>query len=478
VSLRFRTPRAPPWLAAVPRTRAVPLLLALLPIAVYLPSLGASFQFDDWSVIVGDARVASLAAWWAAMPGIRPLLKATYALNHELGSGPAGFRAVNLLLHGLNTLLLFALLRRVLRAGRLATQAEATFVAAVAALVFALHPVQTESVTYVSGRSNLLAAAFALASLLAWRARAATPRGRLAYGASLLLLAGAVASKESAAVTPLAMLLVAQVERPRETWRHLLAVLPAFATVALLLAAGLLFTRYDALLATSLGTRGPFGNLALQIDGVWYLLGQLWRWDRLNADPLLLPSGGAEWFVHALVLKALLVTGLASLSRQRVLALALLWFFTWLLPTNSFVARLDPVNDRQLYLAIVGPALLLASALLVLRRRFGTSPAPVVSVLAVLLALGTANRNRVYADEVRFWSDVTAKTPANARAHNNLGMAHATACEPLAAEVAFERAASLSRDPRAAINLALLQRGELPGVPANCVVDVTVAPGP
>ena len=72
--------------------QALSLPLALLAAAialVYLPSLGASFQFDDWNVIVRDPRVQSLAAWLASMPGTRPLLKLSFALNHELGDGAA-----------------------------------------------------------------------------------------------------------------------------------------------------------------------------------------------------------------------------------------------------------------------------------------------------------------------------------------------------------------------------------------------------
>ena len=455
----------------------LPLLLSLATVAVYLPTLGAPFQFDDWSVIVGDPRVASLAAWWESMPGIRPLLKLSYALNHAAGSGPAGFRLVNILLHAGNVVLLHELLRRVLREGRLADDVDARTAAAIVAVIFALHPVQTECVTYVSGRSTLLATGFALAALLVARQRSpgGDPwRGRFL---ALPLLAAALAAKETAAVTPLAMLLLAQVERPRALRANLLAVLPCVLLVTLLLGVGLSATRYDELLALSLATRGPLANLALQIDAVWYLLGQLLRWDHLNVDPVLPAYPAAQWFLHALVLKGLLVTGLASLRRQRLLALALLWMFVWLLPTNSFIARLDAVNDRQLYLAIAGPALLLAMVLLWLRRAWPRAANGCVVALAAALLSGTALRNRVYADEVTLWRDVTAKSPTKARAWNNLGMAEAIACHPDAARAAFKRVRDLApRDTRAEINLALLERGELPGVPADCVVAATTPP--
>ena len=72
-------------------------LLAAVVIVVWWPALGASFQFDDWNVIVRDPRVQSPAAWLDSMPGIRPLLKLSFALNHALDAGPAAFRAFNLL---------------------------------------------------------------------------------------------------------------------------------------------------------------------------------------------------------------------------------------------------------------------------------------------------------------------------------------------------------------------------------------------
>ena len=199
-------------IAAATRLRAwLPLLPALVVLAAWLPSLGASFQFDDYVVIVDDSHVQSLAAWWRSMPGIRPLLKLSYALNHVAGAGAAGYRAVNILLHALNAALVFVLLRRLARRLRVADEAGAAFLAATAALVFALHPVQTESVTYVSGRSNVLMASFVLLGLLAFTgSSAAAPLRRriLTQLAVVGCFALAMAAKETAVVAPLALLLL------------------------------------------------------------------------------------------------------------------------------------------------------------------------------------------------------------------------------------------------------------------------------
>src|SRR5688572_1298014 len=138
-----------------------PALPALVVALVWWPALPASFQFDDWNVIVNNSRVHSLAAWWQSMPGIRPLLKLTYALNASLALEPFGFRLINVCIHALNASLVWWLLReRGMRSGLL--PADAQRAALLSALVFALHPVQTEAVTYISGRSSSLAACFCL----------------------------------------------------------------------------------------------------------------------------------------------------------------------------------------------------------------------------------------------------------------------------------------------------------------------------
>jgi hypothetical protein len=463
---------------AATRLRAwLPLLPALLVLAVWLPSLGASFQFDDYAVIVDDPRVQSLAAWWQSMPGIRPLLKLSYALCHAAGLGVMGFRAANILLHALNASLVFVLLRRLARRFRVADDAGAAFMAAAAALVFALHPAQTESVTYLSGRSNVLMASFVLLALLAFTGRrvtASVTRRGLAQLATVTGIVLAMATKETAVVAPLALLLVERCEHGKR-WRDALAAaVPSLTVVLLLAVTGLLLLPYGELLTFSLGLRDPWSNLLTQARGIGWLAGQVLRVDQLNADPQLAPVTGWEPSVlfTGIALLAVLTLGLASLRRRPGLAFGILWCLLWLAPTNSLIARLDVANDRQLYLPLIGLGWLLGLALLrvpaLLHDTALLSRTVLLGAMGLALAAGTIARNTVYQTEVTFWQDVVAKSPYNARAANNLGMAHAFACEPLAARSAFERATSIAPDdPLPQMNLALLERGELPGLPAS-----------
>lgn len=452
-----------PARGAEPAGRAAPLVVLAAVGLAYANAFAGAFQFDDWNVIVGDARVQSLAAWWQSMPGIRPLLKLTYAVNHASGLGVAGFHAVNVALHAANALLVLALLRRLaLRHG--AEGATAGLAALAGALLFAVHPVQTEAVTYLSGRSTALAATFALASLLAWVTGREEGRPWLAAVVSPLLLAAGLASKEYVAVLPLALVLWRATDPRREpgfagalhaTGPHWLVLLGGLAVFAA-------SDTYRRLVETSLEARGIGENLLLQAQAVVYLAGQLVRIDRLNADPLLAaPVFGITAALSVAAVAAGVIGGFALLRTRPAAAFGVLWFFLWLAPTNSLLPRLDLVNDRQLYLALMGPAWLVAWTIATLPHRRAAAVALAAALAGLVLA--TAGRNAVYADEVAFWEDVARKSPGNARALNNLGYAYAQAGRRDDAEAAFVRALAVSpQDWRAASNLRLLREGALP----------------
>jgi hypothetical protein len=448
-------------------------LVVLLASLAYANALQASFQFDDWDVIVRDPRVQNVTAWWSSMPGMRPLLKLSYALNHESGAGVTGFHAVNVLVHAGNGLLIFFLVRRF--AGQLGEPAaKAGWLALATALIFVLHPVQTEAVTYASGRSTSLSALFALASIAVWvRGREPAPRAVLLFLISPLLMLAAIATKETMVIVPAVLLLweAADPSRPFEPRAVLRRVGVHWLLLAGALLAVLSLPVYRDLLASSLAIRSPGGNLLAQLQGVRYLAGQLLNIDSMNADPAL-PAVAELDPAGSLTLVAIVVAcglALTNLRRYPLPAFAVLWFLLWLAPTNSLLARLDLVNDRQLYVALAGPALLLAAAI---RRLAAREPrlAFVAFVMVLSLAgLATHLRNDVYRDEVTFWRDVVGQSPHNARAYNNLGIALAGQCDVRRAEEAWQRALAIDAGyTRAAVNLRLLGEGVLPAGIGPC----------
>ncbi len=202
---------------------------------------------------------------------------------------------------------------------------------------------------------------------------------------------------------PVALLLIEATDpRRRLGLRAALAALaPQGAVLLVGAAAALASPTYRALLATSLDARSLLTNLRTQADAVVYLGGQLVRLDRLNADPLL--AVRQAWTpglaLEATALIALVAAGFACLRTRPGLAFGVLWFFLWLAPTNSLLPRLDVANDRQLYLASVGPAWLLVTSAARFFARRGVMLAAVLG-LGLVLGVATGRRNAVYASEI------------------------------------------------------------------------------
>jgi tetratricopeptide (TPR) repeat protein len=435
------------------------LLLAGAVAVVYLNSFRGVFQFDDYNVIVDNGGVHSWGAYLAGLPrGIRPLLKFTYTLNWTSGLGLFGFHLVNVGLHAANAVMLFLL------ASRIGGPSVSRFAALLPALLFAVHPVQTEAVTYISGRSVSLMAFFYLGSLLTYL-RGRERRSRLLlHVASPILFLLAAASKEVALTLPFALVLCDAVRREGTGWKETLRAqavhwgLLAALAVLLLAHAG-----YGRLLEACFGIRGAAANLLTQVHGIGYLLSRLVMPHALNIDPGLpvFPEGSPVLFPEAILLAALLAAGALGLKKRSLAGFGLLWFFLHLVPTNSFIPRLDVANERQLYLASWGLFLAVAVGTDHLREKLGARRVTAVGA-ALVFALGglTVCRNTVYRSEVALWEDSVRKSPVRARGWNNLGYAYQQAGRFRDAEAAYLRA--LRIDPGYALpqgNLRGLKEG-------------------
>lgn len=435
------------------------LLLAGAVAVVYLNSFRGVFQFDDYNVIVDNGGVHTWGAFLAGLPrGIRPLLKFTYTLNWTSGLGLFGFHLVNVTLHGVNAVLLFLL------ASRIGGPSVSRFAALLPALLFAAHPVQTEAVTCISGRSVSLMAFFYLGSLLVYlRGRAGGSRLRLHVASPILFLL-AVASKEVALTLPFALVLCEAARRERTGWKEALRAQAVhwglFAALAVLFLA---HVGYGRLLEACFDIRGAAANLLTQVHGIGYLLSRLVMPHALNIDPdLPVFSGWAPVLLpEALLLAALLAAGIHGLKKRSPAGFGILWFFLHLAPTNSFIPRLDVANERQLYLASWGLFLAVAAGADLLREKRGARRVTAVAaVLVIALGALTVSRNTVYRSEVALWEDTVGKSPGKARPWNNLGYAYDQAGRFRDAEAAYLRA--LRIDPGYA-----LARGNLKALKAR-----------
>lgn len=376
-------------------------IVALVAAAAFLPSFAGVFQFDDYNVIVNYPTVHSWQALFErAAGGVRPLLKASYALNWTLGGG---FHALNIALHAANAVLLFQIGKSLFKNPGASL---------VAALLFALHPAQTEAVTYVSGRSSSLMALFYLGALLAYL------RGAH-WAVSLLLFILALATRETAVTLPAALLLceLCRTERPR--WKEIARRQAPHWMLFVACGAFLLTNRrYFDLIAYGYSERTLADNLLTQVGGVSYLVLRLVSLQGYNIDPALPTLTG--WTLalgfQAVLLLMLFILGVGNLRARPWIAFGVLWFFLQLAPTNSLVPRLDVANDRQLYLASWG----LFIALAVQLNLSWKTAVP----LLLAFAVASVSRQLDYRSEIALWESSVREAPWNARAHNNLGYAY------------------------------------------------------
>jgi hypothetical protein len=430
----------------------------------YANAFGAAYQFDDFAAILAHPAAQDLTGWWQALPGIRPLLKLSFALTAELGGGAVAVHATNVAIHAANACLLWALWRRWLPA--LARSPERVDAAALlGALLFALHPAATEAVTYASGRSISLAAAFGLAALLAEDAARAQPSRRALAWAGPALFALALAVRETALVIPALPLLRAWAcGQPlrAELWRlRRYAGVLAAAAFAALATPG-----YHVFFGVSLATRDLAAQAMGQVLAHGYLIAHPLL-GRTNVDPdLRVPSAWSPALVACALLLAALVAAMVAARRRRPwLAFAIGWYFLWLAPANSLLPRLDLANDRHLYPALAGPALALACVLA--RRRAGGVAA---LALCVALAFATLHRNADYRSETALWQATVRDSPRKSRAWLNLGYAHRLDGDLAQAAAAYRCALMLDpANAQAAIDLDVVARGDR--APARCPPD-------
>jgi hypothetical protein len=275
--------------------------------------------------------------------------------------------------------------------------------------------------------------------------------------AALACFVCAFGAKENAWTLPFTILAV-ELARPglatRRAWR---SAAPYFLVLLVLLLAALALPGYRTLLRISLETRTAIENLITQVDGQFHLLTRPLLLLDTNLDPDL-PARTrwtAELWPPAAVLLGLMTLAAWHWRRRPWLGLGIAWYFVQLAATNSVLPRLDVANDRQLYLAITGPAWILGVLLSGLTKR-RLALALAVGIIAVL-ALATMLRNRDYTSEVSLWQATAEASPRKPRVWNNLGYAREIAGNKAGAREAYLRALALDPDyVKARINLSRL----------------------
>lgn len=414
--------------------------VALVAALCYLPSLSAGWHFDDYLQIVNNpglrvSRLSLSSLAGAALSGPnrnRPLSYLSFALDYfRAGPDPRAFHETNLVLHLGSALLAWLLLRTLFKLPRLAGALPWPRAGALlGALLFAVNPVQTQSVTYIVQRMNLLASMFSLAAMLLYVLSLAESVSRnrlrlLVWPGFALAAALGLAGKENAIAILLLVLIVDRClfeggfgQWMRKRFGLLLAVAAVGAVVSFLyLQGGGLGEGYKFRSFT------PGERLLTQPRVVlWYV--SLWLFpagSRLTLDHEIMTSTGAftPWTTLPAILVLAGLTGLALMraERYRLLALGWLWFVAGL-ALESSVLPLEMAFEHRLYLPSLG--LVMIALDLGSRLRLSRRAAAVAACIALLWFAGSYGRNRTWKDAETMWKDAVEKAPAKSRPWANL----------------------------------------------------------
>ncbi len=421
------------------QTRIFMLGLVAVTLLAYGNSFGGQYFLDDYGCVIGNETIGQL---WPAAEEIphglqrRHIGRLSLWLNYKIGGlDPFGYHVVNLLIHLSVGLLLFDLVRRTLRLPGVDARLQRSSgpLAFAIALFWLVHPLQTESVTYVIQRLESLVSFFYLGCLYC------VLRGVSARRPAWCLLAVSsfwfgVATKEIIVTAPLVLLLYDRAflagswrEVWQKRWGIYLAMAPVVIWMGLVLAGG-----------PSADGRVSAGFQLEEVTPWQYLMtqaGVILHYLKLAVLPLgqCLDYGWplVDEFADA-ALPGLLVLGLLGAcgfawSKWPRLAMLGLAFFLVLAPTSSIMPIEDRAFEHRMYLALAAiTALVVLASWYVLDRWVPWRLAPalaVVSAASLLVAL-TVSRNELYCDPIAMWQNVLETAPHNARAHCNLGSAY------------------------------------------------------
>ncbi|MGA2180625.1 MAG: tetratricopeptide repeat protein [Verrucomicrobiota bacterium] len=423
------------------------LLLAATVIA-YLPVWHAGFIWDDNVYVTDNLLLHSPRGLWqiwsvpGATPQYYPLTFTSFWVDYHLWKlNPLGYHLTNVLLQALNAILLWTVLRRLDVPG-----------AWLAAAVFAVHPVNVESVAWVTERKNLLAGFFYLSASLAclqfWLPNPATADSRTQsgpqttaaglgnwkfYWLALFLYLCALLAKTATIALPVAVLLVVWWKRGKVGWRELFPLAPFLAVG---MAMGLLTVWVEKHFVQAVGREWMYSFLERCLiagRAVWFYLGKLvWPHPLMFVYP--------QWEIHAAqplaylpVLALIAVLFILWLNRKgwaRPMLVALAYFLALLFPVlgffNVFFFRYSFVADHLQYLAGIGPLALAAAgittALDLFKKRKPFLEPVFCGTLLLVLGLLTWRQCGMYTNMETLWRDTLARNPDCWMAYNNLGI--------------------------------------------------------
>ena len=404
------------------------LLIYLLGLISYFNSFRGEFVFDDVNTIIRQENLRNLddiaKIWQISHSRFIPYL--SYALNYHFNDlDPPGYHAVNFIIHILNAFLVYFL---VLKAGKSLRQSfgQAKILAVLTAVIFAIHPIETQAVTYISQRFTLLAAFFYLTTLILYLRRTF-----ISYLLSLLTLILAMLSKENSYTLPLAILVTDLFfSGGIEVKNRFFRILPYFLISAAVFSFIYLPGYADPI--SRISSMNMLDNI--KITRTEYLLTQInvvRTYLRLLIFPVNqtidydYPISRNFWepqvFYSLGIIIFVIIIAVKQLKKRPLFAFGMAIFFITLVIESSIFPIKDVIFEHRLYLPSVG--FILAASTLMMRIKNQYHFYGIAILLLITLSYMTFKRNYIWLSEYNLWTDAVLKSPKKARVHYNLGVA-------------------------------------------------------
>jgi hypothetical protein len=414
------------------------LILILSVILTYTPVWHAGFIWDDLSMLTANPCIVGPLGlkeiWTTPAADICPFTLTTFWVEHALwGLTPLPFHLVNVLMHAACALLLWQVLRSLRVQG-----------AWLGAALWALHPVEVESVAWITEAKNSESGLFFLLSILffaRWlRVKDLNRRTEddWNYALTLLFAALAMASKSSTVILPAVLCLCAWWMEGRLCWRNVARVVPIF-LMALAASALSIWTQglHLATVTDQQWVRTWPQRLVTAGDAVWFYFGKLvWPHPLMTIYPRWQIDGG-QWVSYLPLLAVIVILSIFWLKREpwtRACFFAFAYFMMALLPIlgliDNYIFLFSFVFDHFQYLASIGPLALagtglvrLSDFLLPKKPRLQWLQSALCAELLLILGIASWQRTWVYESEYALWTDELARNPNCWLGHYNLGNA-------------------------------------------------------
>src|SRR3989339_538889 len=426
---------------------------------IYLTSLSNQFVYDDEFTIVTNYFVKT----WNNFPllfnsdyfklsgelSYRPIVTLSYFIDYTLWKlNPFGFHFTNTLLHTLNSVLLFFLLKRIFNCRTTSF---------ITTIIFSCHPVLTEAVNAVSYREDLLAATFFIAAFLLYMKTSKDERSfSPAYFASVGCYLLGIFSKEMAITLPLLIFLYDLIFTKAQSLSYKLT---RYYTGYILATIFYLLMRFVVLYnPVESHVSYPGGSIFINFLTMSKVLASYMKLffvpATLCADYVIPYSTSlfeTSFIVSLLLLVAVIVITYRLFFSSKILFFSVVWFFVSLLPVLNIVPIENIMAERYLCLPIIGFCMVIGNLLVHSQNKIDYFNKYYISVTLLVLMLGifsfkTMKQNTVWADQTVLWTNTARISPKSFKAHNNLGNIYRNAGRLDEAIVELQYALSLYND--------------------------------